>query len=87
MAPHCIQSTPVISHQLVAKIRVCELSGSPVISCSRVKAKTRDLLDYRLTLWRLQLPNSMLSENKGGCIYQNFTQIDIVPVTNHNKPY
>ena len=37
-----IQSTPVISRQLGAKIRERELSGSPVISRFRAKAQTRD---------------------------------------------
>ena len=36
-----IQSTPVISRQLGAKIRERELSGSPVISRFRAKAQTR----------------------------------------------
>ena len=43
-----IQSTPIISCQLGAKI--CEqLSGSPV------KAQIRDLQDHSPTLWRLHL--------------------------------
>ena len=37
-----IQSTPVISRQLGAKIRERELSGSPVISRESAKAQTRD---------------------------------------------
>ena len=36
-----IQSTPVISRLLGAKIRERELSGSPVISRCRAKATTR----------------------------------------------
>ena len=41
-----IQSTPVISRLLGAKIRECELSGSPVISRCRAKATTRE---FRIT--------------------------------------
>ena len=37
-----VQSTPVISRHLGAKIRERELSGSPVISRFRAKALTRD---------------------------------------------
>ena len=37
-----IQSTPIISRQLGAKIRERELSGSPVIARFRAKAQTRD---------------------------------------------
>ena len=37
-----MQSTPVISRHLGAKIRERELSGSPVISRFRAKAQTRD---------------------------------------------
>ena len=37
-----IQSTPVISHLLGAKIRERELSGSPVISRCHAKATTRE---------------------------------------------
>ena len=40
--PESIQSTPVISRQLGAKIRERELSGSPFISRFRAKAQTRD---------------------------------------------
>ena len=84
-----VQSTPVISRQLGAKIRERELSGSPVISRFRVKAQTRDFHDQSPTLWRLHLlnPNSMLSDN--GCTYISriSTDVDIAPATNHNKPY
>ena len=38
-----IQSTPVISRLLGAKIRERELSGSPVISRYRAKATTREI--------------------------------------------
>ena len=41
-----IQSTPVISRLLGAKIRECEFSGSPVISRPRAKAPTRE---FRIT--------------------------------------
>ena len=41
-----IQSTPVISRLLGAKIRERELSGSPVISRYRAKATTRE---FRIT--------------------------------------
>ena len=37
-----VQSTPVISRLLGAKIRGRELSGSPVISHCRAKAPTRE---------------------------------------------
>ena len=37
-----VQSTPVISRLLGAKIRERELSGSPVISRCRAKATTRE---------------------------------------------
>ena len=84
-----LQSTPVISRQLGAKIRERELSGSPVISRFRAKAQTRDFQDQSPTLWRLHLlnPNSMLSDN--GCTYISriSADVDIAPATNHNKPY
>ena len=84
-----VQSTPVISRELGAKIRVRELSGSPIISSFRAKAQTRDLKDHRPTLWHLHLlnPNSMLSDN--GCTYISriSADIDIAPATNHNMPY
>ena len=41
-----IQSTPVISRLLGAKIRERELSGSPIISRCRAKATTRE---FRIT--------------------------------------
>ena len=41
-----LQSTPVISRLLGAKIRERELSGSPVISRCRAKATTRE---FRIT--------------------------------------
>ena len=41
-----LQSTPVISRLLGAKIRERELSGSPVISRYRAKATTRE---FRIT--------------------------------------
>ena len=59
-----IQLTPVISRQLGVKIRERELSGS-VISRFCAKAMIRDLLDYRPTFSRWQLPNNMLSNNRG----------------------
>ena len=64
-----VQTTPVISRQLGAKIRERELSGSPIISRFRAKAQTRDFQDQSPTLWRLHLlnPNSMLRDN--GCTY------------------
>ena len=87
--PVPIQSTPVISRQLGAKIRERELSGSPVISRFPAKAQTRDFQDQSPTLWHLHLsnPNSMLSDN--GCTYISriFADVDIAPATNHNKPY
>ena len=64
-----IQSTPVISRQLGAKIRERELSGSPFISCFRAKATICDLLDYRPTFSRWQLPNSMLGNNRGTYVF------------------
>ena len=44
--PISVQSTPVISRLLGAKIRERELSGSPVISRCRAKATTRE---FRIT--------------------------------------
>ena len=41
-----LQSTPIISRLLGAKIRERELSGSPVISRCRAKATTRE---FRIT--------------------------------------
>ena len=41
-----VQSTPVMSRLLGAKIRERELSGSPVISRRRAKATTRE---FRIT--------------------------------------
>ena len=86
---HLLQSTPVISRQLGAKIRERELSGSPVISCFRAKAQTPDLQDHSATFWHLHLlnPSSLLSDN--GCTYisRNSADIDIPPATNHSKPY
>ena len=84
-----VQSTPVISRQLGAKIHERQLSGSPVISHFRAKAQTRDLQDHSSTLWRLHLlnPNSLLSDN--GCTYISriSADTDIASATNHNKPY
>ena len=79
-----IQSTPVISRQLGAKIREHELSGSPVIA----KAQTRNFQDQSPTLWRLHLlnPNSMLSDNGYTYILRISADVDIAPATNHNKP-
>ena len=51
---HIVQSTPVISRQLGAKIRERELSGSPVISRFRAKAQTRNFQDQIPTLWPLK---------------------------------
>ena len=84
-----VQSTPVISRQLGAKIRERELSGSPVISHFRGRAQTRDFQDQSPTLWRLHLlnPNSMLSDNGGTYISRISADVDIAPATNHNKPY
>ena len=45
-----VQSTPVISCQLGAKIRDRKLSGSPVISRFWAKAQTRDFQDQSPTL-------------------------------------
>ena len=67
-----LQSTPVISRQLGAKIRERELSGSPVISHFRARATIRDLLDDRPTFSRWRLPNSMLSDNRGILLYLRF---------------
>ena len=67
-----IQSTPVISRQLGAKIRERELSGSPVISRLCARATISDLLDYRPTSSRWRLPNSMLSDNRGILLYLRF---------------
>ena len=45
-----IQSNSVISHLLGAKIRDCNLSGSPIASHFRAKATIHDLQDHRPTL-------------------------------------
>ena len=84
-----VQSTPVISRQLGAKIRERELSGSPVISRFLAKAQTRDFQDQSPTLWRLHLlnPNSTLSDNGWTYISRISADVDIAPATNHNKPY
>ena len=83
-----IQSTPVISRLLGAKIRERELSGSPVISRCRAKATTRE---FRITdppiPRRLQLANSMLSDNRGTYVSRISTHIDIAPATNDNKQH
>ena len=60
-----IQSTPVLSCQLGAKIWERESSGSPIISSFLTKATINDLLVYRVKLQRLQLSNSMLSDKEG----------------------
>ena len=79
-----VQSTPVISRLLGAKICEREFSGSPVI------AMTRDFQGHRptyMTFWRLQLSNSALSDNKGTYVSRISTPIDITPATNHNKQH
>ena len=72
-----------------SQIRERKLSGSPVISRFHAKAETRNLQDHSPTLWHLHLlnANSMLGNN--GCIYISriFSDIDIAPAKNHNKPY
>ena len=55
-----VQSTPVISRQLGAKICERELSGSPVISRFRIsrfraKAQTRDFQDHSHTVTSVTL--------------------------------
>ena len=83
-----IQSTPVISRLLGAKIRKRELSGSPVISRFRAKAMTRDLQTHIHDIfWRLQISNSMLSDNRSTYVSRISTHIDITPATNHNKQH
>ena len=86
-----IQSTPVISRLLGAKIRERELSGSPVISRCREKATTRE---FRITdphsghtPKRLQLATRMLSDNRGTYVSPISTRTDIAPAKNHNKPH
>ena len=82
-----LQSTPVISRLLGAKIRERELSGSPVISRCRSKSMTRE---FRITdphSRRLQLSISMLSDNRGTYVSRISTHIDIAPATNHNKQH
>ena len=79
-----VQSTPVISRLLGAKIRERELSGSPVIS------RCRATREFRITdphSQRLQLSNSMLSDNGGTYVSRISTHIDIAPATNHNKQH
>ena len=83
-----IQSTPVISRLLAAKIRERELSG-----ISRYLALSREGADWRIRITdphsprRLQLWNSMLSDNRGTYVSRISTHIDIAPATNHNKQY
>ena len=86
---HCIyvynivaQSTPVISRLLGAKIRERELSGSPVISRRLANSGSQNH-----TRRRLQLSNSMLSDNRGTYVSRISTHIDIAPATNHNKQH
>ena len=81
-----VQSNPFISRLLEAKIRECKLSGSPVIS----QAQRPRLVTCRInrpTLWRLQLSNSMLSDDRGTHVSLISTHIDITPATNHNKQH
>ena len=82
-----LQSTPVISRLLGAKIHERESSGSSVISHFRAKATTRDFQNHRPTLWHILLTNSMFSDNRGTYISQISTHIDIAPVTNHNMQH
>ena len=82
-----IQSTPVISRLLGAKICERELSGSSVISRFRVKATTRDLQGHRPTYMTYSGVNSMLSDNKSTYVSRISTHIDITPATNHNKQH
>ena len=88
---HCWKYAPnfeilicFISSLLGAKIRERELSGSPVIS--REGADSR-IQDQTHTPRRLQLSNSMLSDNRGTYVSRISTHIDIAPATNHNKQH
>ena len=82
-----LQSTPVISRLLWAKIGERELSGSPIITRFPAKATTHDFQDHRPTLWRLLLSNSMLSDNRGTYVSRITKHIDIAPATKHNKQH
>ena len=86
-----IQSTPVISRLLGAKICERELSGSPVISRFRAKATTRDFQGHRPTYMTYsgvyKSQNSMLSDNKVTYVSRISTHIDLTPATNHNKQH
>ena len=53
----------------------------------RAKATTRDFQDHRPTLWRLQLSNSMLGDNRGTYVSRISKHIDIAPATKHNKQH
>ena len=79
-----LQSTPVISRLLGAKIRERKLSGSPVISREGQDSRIQD---HRHTPRRLQLADSMLSDNTGTYVSRISTHIDIAPATNHNKQH
>ena len=72
-----------------SRLPLSRASWEPKFVSFHAKAQTRDLQDHSPTLWRLHLlnPNSMLSDN--GCTYISwiFSDIDIAPSTNHNKPY
>ena len=77
-----LQSTPVILRLLGAKILERELSGSPVISRRLANSGSQTH-----TRRRLQLSNSMLSDNRGTYVSRISTHIDIAPATNHNKQH
>ena len=85
--PFEVQSTPVISRLLGAKIRERKLSGSPIISRFSAKATTRESRDLRPTLGRLQPSNSVLSDNRFTYVSQISTHIDIATATNHNNQH
>ena len=78
-----VQSTPVISRLLGAKIRECELSGSPVISRCRAKATTRE---FRITDPHSQAFTTLKQYvERGTYVSRISTHIDIAPATNHNN--
>ena len=54
---------------------------------SRAKATTREFGITDPHSRRLQLSNSMLSDNRGTYVSRISTHIDIAPATNHNKQH
>ena len=83
-----VQSTPVISRLLGAKIREARVKWfSRYLALSR-EGHDSQIQDHKThTPKRLQLSNSMLSDNRGTYVSRISTHIDIAPATNHNKQH